>query len=257
MSQDFFNAEEAAAELTRRNPNKPWSAGQVLRAAKAGRLPVCFDFDGELIINSVDGQVELAGKMPSCLDFVGIVRSLTPPTKDGLCSFGTLVEIHEAHGVKFSHRNGVVSRGIQLPTEFSHGGHIKVGHKVVCMLEAVDVSPDDFLFHLDDLARLAPAAANTGGLDGAKEVDRPATQYRIMKRKALIDALMHEWPSIEADLSEASRNGLHVAAHADGHGKWNADAAREWARSNGKLKKALLGGNAPWIGPTTRHKTPP
>ena len=45
-------------------------------------------------------------------------------------------------------------------------------------------------------------------------------QERPMKKVALVAALEHEWASIEADLSEATRNGLKEAAHAGKHGEW-------------------------------------
>lgn len=72
-----------------------------------------------------------------------------------------------------------------------------------------------------------------------------------MKKKALIDALEYEWPTIRKDLSEATRNGLKDAAHAGNHGDWNKDKARAWAVSKGKIKQA-----APlhiWPGLVTRH----
>ena len=60
----------------------------------------------------------------------------------------------------------------------------------------------------------------------------------IMKKKALIAQLEHEWPSIEADLKEATRNGLKDAAAAGVHGEWRIEPARAWAQRKGKLKQA-------------------
>ena len=54
-----------------------------------------------------------------------------------------------------------------------------------------------------------------------------------MKRDGLVKAWIHLWPTIEADLGEASRNGLSVAKA--GNRRWDERKALEWARSSGKL----------------------
>lgn len=74
---------------------------------------------------------------------------------------------------------------------------------------------------------------------GILDVD-PTTSSSIalsppMKRMALVQAVKDEWPSIEADLREASRNGLKEAAHIGGG--WSLDLAKGWARARGKLRK--------------------
>ncbi|MDE2076952.1 MAG: hypothetical protein KGI91_07755 [Burkholderiales bacterium] len=143
--------------MNRRDSLRRWTPSQVLREAKAGRLPVCFDFAGSLVTHSVDGKPEPGGVIPRILDFDGVVRSLNQPTTDGLFGFAILVEILEANSLKFSHKDGKRSRGIDLPTEFSYGGPIKAGHTVECWLEDVSVLPQDFLFCLDDLAKLVLA----------------------------------------------------------------------------------------------------
>ena len=76
-----------------------------------------------------------------------------------------------------------------------------------------------------------------------------------MKKAALIAALEHEWESIEADLSEATRNGLKVAAHAGKHGEWYASKARAWAVSKGKIRQAApVIHSAIWPGTVTRNR---
>lgn len=60
----------------------------------------------------------------------------------------------------------------------------------------------------------------------------------ILKKKALIAHLEHEWPSIEADLKDATRNGLKDAAATGVHGEWFVEPARAWAQRKGKLKQA-------------------
>jgi len=75
-----------------------------------------------------------------------------------------------------------------------------------------------------------------------------------VKKTALVRELQGEWPSIEKDLSEASRNGL--AAARVRHGFWDVQKVKDWGKSRGKLSKPAtvhpLG--APWPGQVTRHR---
>ena len=57
------------------------------------------------------------------------------------------------------------------------------------------------------------------------------------KKAALVAAHVHEWPTIESDISDAATNGLAAAAKAGKRG-WREDAALNWARANGKLISA-------------------
>lgn len=84
-------------------------------------------------------------------------------------------------------------------------------------------------------------------------VEPPST---VMKRKALIAHLEHEWPTIEADLSEATRNGLKDAAATGKHGKWYVEKARAWAQQEGKLKQAAPAHPlaSAWAGAITRNR---
>ena len=88
-------------------------------------------------------------------------------------------------------------------------------------------------------SRLVAAWLKSQGVGAATEpqpapASEPQSNTVIMKRKALIDELRHQWPTIEADLSEASRNGLSAASV--GKGLWDRDKAEAWAKSRGKLK---------------------
>ncbi len=78
----------------------------------------------------------------------------------------------------------------------------------------------------------------------------------IAKRAALVALLEHEWPTIEKDLNEASRDGLREAAHAGTHGFWRVDKAREWAKQRGKLREKadVLPLNSPWPGSVRKHR---
>ena len=85
--------------------------------------------------------------------------------------------------------------------------------------------------------------------------DAPEKQVDAMKKAALIAKLEHEWSSIEADISDATRNGLK-AAHTGKHGEWDADKARAWAVSKGKIKQTAPVHHlaSAWPGATTRNK---
>lgn len=100
--------------------------------------------------------------------------------------------------------------------------------------------------HLTPLAK--PTSAEAGNAQ--------AIQVNAMKKAALIDAYGHEWPSINTDLSDATRNGLKVAAHAGVHGQWDSDKARAWAVTKGKIKQdaPVHSLAAAWPSVVTRHR---
>lgn len=77
-----------------------------------------------------------------------------------------------------------------------------------------------------------------------------------LKKKALIAALENEWPTIEVDLNEGTRNGLKSAAHAEKHGEWYESKAREWAISRGKMGRATTTQTPShiWPGGVTQHR---
>ena len=83
----------------------------------------------------------------------------------------------------------------------------------------------------------------------------PASQGKIMKKSALIAALKYEWPSIETDINDATRNELNIHAHTEKHGMWNSDNARAWAVSRDKIKSPSQEHSlaSVWPGTTTRH----
>ena len=95
-----------------------------------------------------------------------------------------------------------------------------------------------------------PDALPESGTPSASEAHE-AAPADIRKRAALIETLRAEWPTIEADLREASRNGLSAARVPEPAGFWNADKAREWARQRGKLRNEAPAAPGPWAGLTT------
>lgn len=72
-----------------------------------------------------------------------------------------------------------------------------------------------------------------------------------MKKKALVEMFEHEWPSINADLNEMSRNGLRTAALTGRHGYFNPSMARAWAVSRGKIRQPTAA--SLWPAPSTKH----
>lgn len=66
-----------------------------------------------------------------------------------------------------------------------------------------------------------------------ESVVMPSPPAPAMTKTGIVKAHMHRWPTIESDLSDASRNGLSVAKA--GERRWDERKALEWARSRGKL----------------------
>jgi hypothetical protein len=74
----------------------------------------------------------------------------------------------------------------------------------------------------------------------AEESGQVAAQStaRILKKRDLIAELASDWPSIERDVSEASRNGLGAKAHSATPKGWDVEKARSWAEANCKLRRS-------------------
>ncbi len=86
----------------------------------------------------------------------------------------------------------------------------------------------------------APAPEQAPAAPEPATAPPPETTPAPMKTKALIADFEREWPSVAADIREASRNGLKDSAHAGRHGYWHPEKAREWAVSNGKMGREVL-----------------
>lgn len=87
---------------------------------------------------------------------------------------------------------------------------------------------------------LAALNSSTDALPHSSSPDSASStqerQRTILKKRVLIDELLHVWPSIQADMQDATRNGLNDAAKIDKHGCWHLEGARDWARMHGKLR---------------------
>lgn len=84
----------------------------------------------------------------------------------------------------------------------------------------IPVDADDLRFNRESVLALA-ATVRTKGASAVRQSE-------------LVRRLGPRWPTIRADLSEASRNGLADAARVAGRG-WLAHAAEAWATKNGRM----------------------
>lgn len=110
---------------------------------------------------------------------------------------------------------------------------------------------------IEPQTQLAPShqAAASARVVAESASNDPDAQEMPMKKRALIAALEHEWKSIKADLSDATRNGLKDAAHTGRHGEWYLSKARTWAVSKGKIRQAAsVLHPAIWPGTVTRNR---
>ena len=84
-----------------------------------------------------------------------------------------------------------------------------------------------------------PAPLVAVGASGGVEPDKagPVDKGWVMKKAALINKHIAQWPTINRDFQDASENDLSKAAKAPGHGEWFEAAALNWADQRGKRTK--------------------
>lgn len=89
----------------------------------------------------------------------------------------------------------------------------------------------------------------------APDAQAEAGPPRILKKSAMVATYLDKWPTIDADINEAARNGLAVAK-TDKKGMWYVDKAIEWARSKGKWLEPVQAHpiTAAWSGAVTKNK---
>jgi hypothetical protein len=142
---------EAAKWLTENSKsNSPKTERHVLDLAVKQMLPICFQFQGELFNVSIkyDG-VQTIGNL--VIPFMGLVRSLNQPKRHEDYLTATLCQIVSVDSMKFERKNGICTKGYQLPTEYNHGGDVKQGYLIEGWMDFVEVPREDWLFHIDDL----------------------------------------------------------------------------------------------------------
>lgn len=108
-------------------------------------------------------------------------------------------------------------------------------------------------------ALLAAWCKAQGVVVAEAQTPAPATAQEpvaLMKKQALIHELRPQWPTIEADLKESSREGNEDLAAANvRHGMWDKDKALAWAKSRGKLPVNNVHSlPSVWPGAITRHQ---
>lgn len=117
--------------------------------------------------------------------------------------------------------------------------------------ESVQPAPTTGQAGQEDFPKAASSASARSMADETEPTAKTGTnplKKRALKKKALIAELSKEWPSIDKDLREASRNGLKSAAHAGSLG-WFVEEASSWADNKGKLKNREVErpiANSPW-----------
>ena len=115
-----------------------------------------------------------------------------------------------------------------------------VGNALQTALVTVD-DLREFLAGRLDVVTTEPTAAPVvavGASDGVKpDKTGPVDKGWVMKKAALINKHIAQWPTINRDFQDASENDLSKAAKAPGHGEWFEAAALNWADQRGKRTK--------------------
>lgn len=114
-------------------------------------------------------------------------------------------------------------------------GGIKMGRLKAVGDEAKGFETDmDSLIEWAALVGEAPPAQcpATDTISGQSTPDDQRSDEK-MSKQGLINAHKHHWPTIEADIDRAAKNGLATAKF--GQRGWYEAKALKWARSNGKI----------------------
>lgn len=248
LLKKFFTAHEAAQWLCRES-RETMQADDIHRLAESGDLPICFGFRGNLGVfdkpaasSNVAQSVMQAAFTPAKRKayFPGCyLRAATG------ASLGVAVENLRGKVTKVDALNvGPVT--VAQPGRGFGSIDFDPNTEVLWRLDGSgrrvmgrSIASSDWLFQVDDLAKLASTRARPP-VSAAESVSLPGSDF-AMKRAALIAKHRHAWPTIAADLTDATRNGLRKAkAGARG---WNESMALNWARSKGKLKSASTEAN--------------
>lgn len=92
---------------------------------------------------------------------------------------------------------------------------------------------DDELQLLDGASYL-PVSSR---LAASPEAPKSNEQNAVRVKRALVAEVICFWPTIELDLSDSRRNGLHEVAKHHKHGFWYVEPAIKWATECGKVTK--------------------
>jgi hypothetical protein len=228
----FYTQVEAAEKLGR-------SSGDVYYLVKTEQLPVCFEARGEVFgvtIQHQDGSIEYLPK-ELAVPINGVLKSLLPPVEQDILQASS-VQIIQVGDRQCRHVTGtelrtdgrpipkLVADNSQIPTTNDPDKFVQPGFVVKGWVNFVDAQASDWLFHIDDLQALSEASA----------VAKPEPE-KIKRKAAFVTESKVFWPSIETDISDAVRNGLHQVSKHDKHGFWKVEPALTWANQRGKLIK--------------------
>ncbi len=133
----------------------------------------------------------------------------------------------------------------------------KNGNKVAC--DEWDTEKKDLEQQLKDLLSerrmhgmgVVPETAPTPAPAAPPESVVMPSPAPAMTKAGLVKAHIHRWPTIESDLSDASRNGLSVAKA--GERRWDEREALAWARSRGKLHMESIAPTPEQADPMAAH----
>ena len=137
-------------------------------------------------------------------------QPLPTPTSDACVTAGDLCNFFEG-----GRKNGVAAELVTLPEPVTWNGYTYQPPPPLCDEE------------VEEARRIVEAMHNPED-DVGPITETPFT------RSALVKAHLHEWPTIERDISDAAENGLAAAAKAGPRG-WFVSKSLEWARSKYKL----------------------
>ncbi len=142
---------------------------------------------------------------------------------------GDAVLLLERSGLMLSHelRDAVVfmSAGSYVPSDdFSDDDENRLRR----LLGRLAITPEPFEVKADEAGTPAPAI-------GPAEISTAGQQGEKMKKSALISKYRNVWPSVEADINNASRTELKSASR--GKGYYDVAIALKWAKQEGKISE--------------------
>lgn len=244
----FFTAAEAAQWIGRES-GESIQAADIHRLAESYALPICYRFRGSLGV--FDRPCAVGNLATSVMQaaFAQAKRKAYFPAGYLRTTSGARL------GAETEDLQGMVSRA----------DHVSAGPVTIAQpargFEGLDFDPEaemlwplgdkgmrtlrksissgDWLFHVDDLAKLVPTRASPSeSSDGAGS---NSSSELPLKKEVLINRHIQAWPTIEADLQNASRNGLNIAK--GGNRGWIESRTLDWARSRGKVSSDMKEAN--------------
>lgn len=216
-----------AASMATKHAGEPVTIGDFLRAAGRGEITLraivhraakVRKHDGGVLFNKGEPNENIvpAGAIPTLP-----LSACQHLANAGRASWRTFDGFEERDGTLMRYTKGMLADD-EPDFETVPDDCRVVGYDVRALADAF-CAPED-----------APQAATPAPVVAESANDAPVLPF---KKAALVAAHVHEWPTIESDISDAATNGLAAAAKAGKRGWWE-EAALIWARANGKLISA-------------------